>query len=447
MKPLPLRGRVLLLIALATTPAFALILYSTWEERTRASADAERQTQQIAIVVAEEQRRIIDQSRQLLGVLSSLPILRNQTLPSPDCNEILARMRRLSPIYANLGIVDAQGMLLCSAQPFAPPVSFADRNWFRRTAATSAFSVGEYLVGRLTGLPSLGVGQPLTDANDQFKGVIFAAIDLEWLQRLSARLPLPEGTVVAVVDTNGTVLMRHPDPGHQWMGRPAPEIGTLDAALTSGCKGFAEIRGQDGIVRLNAIRPLQMVSNSCVYVRVGIPKEEIYGPINRRLQRNLVAMALVTVLVFATAWIGGDWLVLRRVRGLTLAAQRLGHGNLSARTGLPHNQEELGQLAASFDDMAAGIEARETRVAEADRDLKRANRALAVLSAGNRAMLRATDEQTLLDDICKAIVERGGYPIAWVGYLEAKQGIRPVARYGIEISQLDPRCLSADAAK
>jgi signal transduction histidine kinase/DNA-binding response OmpR family regulator/HAMP domain-containing protein len=446
VKSLSLRGRVLLLIALATTPAIALILYSTWEERTRATMEAERQTQQLAIVVAEEQRRIIDQTRQLLGVLSSLPSLRNQTLPSPECNELLARLRSQSPVYANIGIVDAQGVLLCSALPFKPPINFADRVWFRRTVATWEFSIGEYLVGRLTALPSLGVGQPLADANDQLKGVIYTTIDLAWLQRLSAKLPLPPGTVVVVVDTSGTVLMRHPDPDHQWMGQPAPETDMLKTALASGCKGFAEMRGQDGVVRLNAIQPLQMVSNACVYVRVGVPKDEVYGPVDRRLWRNLVAMALVTVLVFSTAWIGGDWLVLRRMRALMEAAQRLGRGDLSARTGLPHDPEELGQLAASFDDMAADIQARETYIVEADRALKRSYRGLAVLSAGNQVMLRTADEQTLLDAMCRTIVERGGYPVAWVGFTEANQRIRPVAGHGVELSQLDSRCLSWDAA-
>lgn len=446
MKSLSLRGRVLLLIALATTPAIALLVFSTWEERARATTEAERQTQQLAIVVADEQRHIIDQGRQLLTVLSSLPGIRDRALPSAECDEILARVRRQNPIYANIGVVDTQGTLLCSALPFKPPISFADRAWFRRPLVTREFSVGDYLVGRLTGLPSVGLGYPITEASGEFKGVIYATIDLAWLEELSARLQTPPETVVVVVDGNGTVLMRQPDPDHQWMGQPAPKTDMLETALSSGCKGFAEIRGQDGVVRLNAIQPLQMVDGNCVYVRVGVPRDEVYGPIDRRLWRNLAAMALVTLLTFVAAWIGGDWLVLRRINALALATRRLGEGDLSARTGLPHNHKELGQLAASFDDMAAGIEARETRIVESDRALKRANRALAVLGAGNRVMLRATDEQTLLDDMCRAIVEPGGYPIAWVGYAEPGQSIRPVAHHGIEIGRLDPRCLSSDPA-
>jgi diguanylate cyclase (GGDEF)-like protein len=44
------------------------------------------------------------------------------------------------------------------------------------------------------------------------------------------------------------------------------------------------------------------------------------------------------------------------------------------------------------------------------------SRALRTLSAGNSAMLRARDEVQLLDSMCKAIVDAGGYPIAMVWY-------------------------------
>ena len=48
--------------------------------------------------------------------------------------------------------------------------------------------------------------------------------------------------------------------------------------------------------------------------------------------------------------------------------------------------------------------------------LESVSRALRTLSAGNRTLLRASDEQELLREMCKVIVEQGGYPLACVGY-------------------------------
>ncbi|SFV17707.1 putative bifunctional diguanylate cyclase/phosphodiesterase [Pseudoduganella namucuonensis] len=52
------------------------------------------------------------------------------------------------------------------------------------------------------------------------------------------------------------------------------------------------------------------------------------------------------------------------------------------------------------------------------KELARVNRALTALSAGNRTLLRATNEQQLLDDMCRVIVDTGGYLLASVGFVQ-----------------------------
>lgn len=59
-----------------------------------------------------------------------------------------------------------------------------------------------------------------------------------------------------------------------------------------------------------------------------------------------------------------------------------------------------------------------TSNAEQRRKLARVHRALKTLSAGNRTLLHASDEQTLLQDMCRVIVEAGGYSKAVVVYAE-----------------------------
>ncbi len=61
--------------------------------------------------------------------------------------------------------------------------------------------------------------------------------------------------------------------------------------------------------------------------------------------------------------------------------------------------------------------------------LRKANRSLIVLSRCNDALVHAADESELLRNICKIIVEAGGYHMACVGYAEqdAEKTVRPVA--------------------
>ncbi len=70
----------------------------------------------------------------------------------------------------------------------------------------------------------------------------------------------------------------------------------------------------------------------------------------------------------------------------------------------------------------------------AEETLRRLNRELRALSNCNQTLLRATDEQTLLQEICRIVCEEAGYRMAWVGYAEGDEAksVRPVAWTGAE---------------
>ncbi|MBI2305888.1 MAG: response regulator [Rhodocyclales bacterium] len=443
-----LRDRLLLLVLVAVAPGFVVIAYSAWEGLVKARAGAERQTRQLATYVAEEQNRLIAQSRQLLGVLALLPIARDADM-LPQCNKAMDSIRRNNAMYGNLGMVDAQGNMLCSALPFTPGFNIADRSWFRRALDSRDFAIGDYLIGRLSGRPSLTLSMPVLDDAGKVQKIVFAAVNLSWLSRLGDSLSLPAGAAIAVIDGDGVVLSRHPDPQHEWTGKKVPHEQGIERLVGDGCRGFVELPGIDGVLRLNAVEPLRLLDGGkCLHVRVGVPKDEVYAPIESQLRRNLAAMLAVSLLVLGIAWFGGDWLVLRRMHLLAAAARRLGEGNLTARSGLPPAADEIGQLARTFDETAARLQDRENRLLETDRSLAHANRALNVLSAGNRAMLHAADETSLLDAMCRVIVDKGGYPMTWVGYREndGADGIRLAAHRGFDAARLDPRCRTWQAA-
>jgi len=76
---------------------------------------------------------------------------------------------------------------------------------------------------------------------------------------------------------------------------------------------------------------------------------------------------------------------------------------------------------------------------QAEKELHRANRALKTFSECNQAVVRARKEPHLLHEICRIIVDIGGYHLAWVGFVrqdEAKT-VQPVAQAGYEEGYLD----------
>ena len=70
---------------------------------------------------------------------------------------------------------------------------------------------------------------------------------------------------------------------------------------------------------------------------------------------------------------------------------------------------------------------------------RRVERARTALIECHRALIGATDEQVLVDSICRIAVGVAGYSLAWVGFAEtdARKTVRPVARYGEAAAYLD----------
>ena len=71
--------------------------------------------------------------------------------------------------------------------------------------------------------------------------------------------------------------------------------------------------------------------------------------------------------------------------------------------------------------------------------VRRSNRALRAISECNQALIHAGDEAELLGQVCRTIVDAGGYYFAWVGYAEQDEAksVRPVAQAGVQAGYLD----------
>ncbi len=71
--------------------------------------------------------------------------------------------------------------------------------------------------------------------------------------------------------------------------------------------------------------------------------------------------------------------------------------------------------------------------------LQRLNRALRTISRCNEVLVHASEENELLQDMCRTIVVSGQYRFAWVGYAEHDEAksVRPVARFGSDNGYLD----------
>ncbi|MGE5115487.1 MAG: EAL domain-containing protein [Betaproteobacteria bacterium] len=100
------------------------------------------------------------------------------------------------------------------------------------------------------------------------------------------------------------------------------------------------------------------------------------------------------------------------------------------------DEPERRLLAEAADDLAFGLETLRGRQRRrhAEQEILRLNRALRARSAVNQTLAHATDEASLLGEICRVAVEQCGYRLAWVGFAEHDEDrtLRPVAYAGFD---------------
>ncbi|MFO7604670.1 MAG: GAF domain-containing protein, partial [Gammaproteobacteria bacterium] len=440
-----LRVRLVFLLALMILPVTGLLLYNAIEARKVEALHAQTVALRLARLVMLEQRELIDGARQLLPSLAQLASVQNPAATAA-CNRELARLLEQYPYYANFGVSGRDGIMRCSGLPMPAPVPIHDRDYFRHALTTGELAIGSYQVGRVTGKSAINLGYPLRDAQGRITGVIFAALDLAWLSRKLTAVSLPEGTSITIFDTRGTVLAHLPDPG-AWFGKSKGEVPFVRHILERGAEGTAESVDANGARRLYAFTPLhQQGDGGSAYVSVGIPLSIAYGEVDARYQRNLLALLLIVIAVLGAGWIGSHVFVLRPLQHLARDSERLGKGDLSTRTGANQHSREFQQLAQTFNQMAASLQQRQQEVDANEQELRRINRALQTLSAGNHALVRATDEAALLQEMCRVAVELGGYRIAWVGSAEhhTQKPVRMLAQAGADSRFFDDMTISWD---
>jgi len=397
----------------SVAPAFAIIVYSSAEQHAQAIEEAHGRALSAARIVAGQHRGLIVHSHQLLASLARLPEVRGQTSDAA-CDQLLAGLLVLHRQYG-LIVARRDGRVRCSGVPLPAPLNVADRAYFRRVVESMAFATGDYQTSRITGRNIFVLAHPVVDDEGTVQAVVAATLDLDAFGVPLAELALPRDAVVSLVDSRGITLARQP-PGTGGIGKPLPDLEGFRVLTGQRRDGTLASLGPDGAPSIVGFAQVDGHGEGGVYayVHVGIPAQPALAEARRISVRNLALLGLATALMLLLGWWASRRLVLRPVERLSEMVRRLGAGDLAARVGL-REAGELGQLGRAFDAMADELQRRQVQLVGAKADLRRSNRALRVLHRVNGILTHARDETALLQDICQAIVETGGYLQAGVG--------------------------------
>ncbi len=217
-------------------------------------------------VAAFEQRGWVERTDQFMELLSKVPEVRSGDEKS--CSNFLASILKLYPRYTNIGVINANGDLFCSAFPFEGQLSAKGYRWYEDSLRSKTFSVGDYQIGELPKKAILAFGYPILDAEGNVKYVLSADLDLNWIEDLINKINLPSGSTIKVIDQNGVVLARIPQ---EFIGEKVPEPDLLEKVLAEKTGTFTTI-GVDKVKRIYAFTSLDSA-----FIIIGTPYSYVYA--------------------------------------------------------------------------------------------------------------------------------------------------------------------------
>jgi PAS domain S-box-containing protein len=250
------------------------------------------------------------------------------------------------------------------------------------------------------------------------------------------------GLIWAVVTDEAGVIRLATDPS--FVGQDAAQV--VGPAWTEDAEDGRWVTGEPlhegtSLTSLHAFRPPpkpgELRSRRAAYLALRFDMADLYAEAHATAGDRTVEGALIIVALCLFFWVGHQLLVGRPLTRLVEATARVGRGE-GAVSVEPRGATELRRLTEAFNVMAAKIETRE-------RELERSAKIHRIVSRANEAMVHATDEPTLLKELCRIVVEEGGYRMAWVGFVdpEGDQWVRPAAWASANADYLETLQVSA----
>lgn len=342
---------LLALIALALVPLFIVVLSGWHFEKARLLSAADDQVDTTVTLVTMLESRRYDGARQVLAAIAAAPVVR--TFARAQCNAYLADVQRAFPTYTNLGLIDLEGRLVCSAISPAVAPALIDRAYFKEALRAPGVSA-EYVIGRVTNQRALTFASRLEQGDGGGpSGVIFAALDLDRAAQRLRELKLPDFMQVDITTEDGIVLAStQADPAV--LGRPVADVELRQRIEAAGHRA-PDVKA---VARFPEIRLIGDFRPTSIVVATRVDTARLLAPATRRLQLQLAALSLAAALGAALALRLGHREIAGPVAGLLSRMRRFGAGEPDSGPPVRPLALELAALHGEFTQMHQTLQER-----------------------------------------------------------------------------------------
>jgi signal transduction histidine kinase/CheY-like chemotaxis protein len=411
-----LAGALLLIVGLVLT----LFSYNTQleqivlrQERTAGEAA------QIASSYLSQARDTLLAFGQVGSVQSIL--FRSMAIQQQQLHAILASYPDL---FQELAVVDAEGDELARVSPAHDYGLDELRSWAGQPAFQQAIRGDVYVADQTrlragSGIPSVVVAVPIVGAAS--RGALIADVSIEGMWNAVARVDVGQTGYAYIVDRNTGSIIAHSEPARylQYEGQSLDHVPIVRQIMAGQIMAGQTVTHQyPGLQGAPVVGADALVPGTGWSLVVELPTQEALAGLRNSLYL-LAALIVAGVLAAASLGLVVPRRAVRPLLALQEGARQIGAGRLDHTIDV-HTGDEIEDLARSFNQMAASLQASraqlESRVEERTAELAAASRrdrrrAVQLEASADvaHAITSIQDQDKLLPQVTQLISERFGW--------------------------------------
>ena len=357
LSPRSVAGSIILPIVLVTIIAgSAAIAISTDSMATSAAKNAEIRLDGVATQAAEQIGGLLARSLGDASMLSQDTVIR-----SPDTSpaEKLAEMKRIQMFYGifeNVALVDTNGKVITSTD-YNYSSEWGNNSLFQRAIlGTPSMSDTTILTDPYT--LAIQIASPVLDSNSKVNSVLIAQMSMQNIWQIIKRVKVGATGYVCLIDGSGNIIAG-PDQAKLFQkivfageGSAMPPDHKMIQYNEDGTKMCAVVAGVTMLVPWSG--------NKWSFVGI-MPASEAFATANEAATIFWIVIGILIFLFLVVGLVLGRFLS-HKIRTLARGTAEIATGNLSYRLP-PMQPNDLGQLADSFNSMAARLETSSAEIA------------------------------------------------------------------------------------
>jgi diguanylate cyclase (GGDEF)-like protein/PAS domain S-box-containing protein len=295
-----LRSLLILLAMTAFAPGFIMIVYYASVLQRDELAKAKTELESVARLVVANQKQLIEGERQILATVASGPSLRRTDL-DVLCVEFLHNVLAATPGNANIGLLDLQENVVCQGNGALENLGSSNRSYLLSAIESGKFFLGNHVIELGPGRYAIGFGMPVYDYAGKPRGVAFALLDLDFINRQLQSVALPAELHINVVNADAHVLASSVNTTEK-IGAPVTDAALRSAILRQVPLVFLTTDAQ-GTEWLHTLKPIAGAGQEELMVDISVRKSDVVAVANMHFRGQLIAMILVSLAGLMAAWL------------------------------------------------------------------------------------------------------------------------------------------------